>query len=214
MALVMSSLVASLHGQVFTDPGFESYSVNPGEFVRPSLGAWLFGGDAGVVEPPAPNSSTGPGNTWSATFAPVDGQQYASTYAGADTIRQGVVFATAGDFRLSVYAAAPNGSITIPPAGTFALGDGEFTFTLAGVAIGSVHTIPAGTGWTLFTADFTVGTSGTYQLGVRNTTVSPYFINYDAFDIQPVPEPSTVALGLLGAVGIALGSGWQRRAAR
>src|SRR5438045_2010175 len=97
IALVMSSLAAALHGQVFTDPGFESYSVNPGEFVRPSLGAWLFGGDAGVVEPPAPNSSTGPGNTWSATFAPVDGQQYASTYAGADTIRQGVVFVTAGD---------------------------------------------------------------------------------------------------------------------
>jgi len=212
MAFVVSSFIAASHGQVFTDPGFESYSVNPGEFVRPSLGAWLFGNDAGVVEPPAPNSSTGPLNTWSATFAPVDGQQYASTYAGVDTIQQGVVFATAGDFRLSVYAAAPNGSVTIPSVVTIALGDGEFTFTLAGVAIGSAHAVPAGTGWSLFTADFTVSKSGTVQLGVRNTAASPYFINYDAFNIQPVPEPSAIALGLLGAVGLALGGGWRRRA--
>jgi hypothetical protein len=214
IALVLSNLVGTLHGQVFTDPGFESYSVNPGEFVQPSLGAWLFGNDAGVVEPPAPNSSTGPLNTWSAMFAPIDGQQYASTYAGADTIRQGVVFANPGDFRLSVYAAAPTGSVTIPSVGTFALGEGEFTFTLAGGAIGSAHTVPAGTGWSLFTADFTVNKSGTYQLGVRNTTATPYFINYDAFEIQPVPEPSTIALGLLGAVGIILGGKWRRRARR
>jgi hypothetical protein len=198
------SFVATLHGQVFTDPGFESYAVNPGGFVQPTSGAWLFGNDAGVVEPPAPNSSTGPGDTWSATFAPIDGQQYASTYAGVDTIRQVVAFGAAGNYRLSAYAAAPNGSLTIPSVGTFTLGSGEFTFTLANASIGSLHTVPAGAGWSLFTADLTIATPGNYELGVRNTMAATYFINYDAFAIQPVPEPSTVALGLLGALGFAI----------
>jgi len=178
--------------------------VNPGGFIQPASGVWLFGNDAGVVEPPAPNSSTGPLNTWSATFSPVDGQQYASTYAGSDTIRQSVTFGAAGDYRLSVYAAVPNGAVTIPSVGTFALGSGEFTFTLANAAIGNLHTVPAGSGWSLFTADFTIGAPGDYQLGVRNTASAPYFINYDAFAIEPVPEPSPVALGLLGAVCVAI----------
>src|SRR5580765_4365267 len=132
------------HAQVFTDPGFESYTVSPGGFIQPASGAWLFGNDAGVVEPPAPNSSTGPGNTWSATFASFEGLQYASTYAGADTIRQTVAFGAAGDYRLCVYAAAPNGSLTIPSVGTLTLGSGEFTFTLGTAAIGGLHDVPAG----------------------------------------------------------------------
>ena len=94
--------------------------------------------------------------------------------------------------------------MTIPSVGTFPVGDGEFTFTLGNAAIGSLHPVFAGTDWTLFTADFTLAAPGDYQLGLRNTLSSPYFINYDAFAIQPVPEPSTIALGLLGALGIAI----------
>ena len=63
----------------------------------------------------AGNSSTGPLNTWSATLAAVDGQQYASTYAGSDSIRQLVTFATAGQYEISVYAVSPSGSL---PCGT------------------------------------------------------------------------------------------------
>src|SRR4051812_47903330 len=200
--VVVIGCITTLHGQVFTDPSFESYAVSPGGFVKPASGAWLFGNDAGVVEPPAPNSSTGALDTWSATFAPVDGQQYTSTYAGADTIRQTVAFSAAGDYRLSAYAAAPNGSLTIPGVGTYALGAGEFTFTLANATIGSLHTVPAGSGWSLFTADFTVSAPGSYQLGVKNTAAATYFINYDNFAIQPVPEPSTIALGFLSAAGL------------
>ena len=73
VAFVAISFVAALNGQVFTDPGFENYDVNPGGFIQPTFWAWLFGNDAGVVEPPAPNSSTGPLNTWSATLAAVEG---------------------------------------------------------------------------------------------------------------------------------------------
>ncbi len=91
------SRVPVLHGQAFVDPGFESYGVSAGGFIQPASGPWLFGNDAGLVEPPAPNSSTGPLNTWSAIFSPVEGQQYASTYAGADTLRQMVTFSAPGD---------------------------------------------------------------------------------------------------------------------
>jgi len=190
--------------QVLTDPSFENYAVTNGGFVQPATGPWVFGNDAGVVEPPAPNSSTGPLNTWSALFAPVDGQQYVSTYAGADTLRQLVSFGAAGDYRLSVFAAAPSGTLAIPGVGMFALGSGEFTFTLGNTAIGSVHLVPVGNSWGVYTAEFNIPAPGSYQLGIRNTLAASYFINYDAFAIQPVPEPASVALVLLGVLGLSL----------
>jgi len=81
------------------------------------------------------------------------------------------------------------------------LGNGEFTFTLGNLAIGSAHVVTAGNSWTLFEADFSIAAPGTFQLGIRNTLASPYFINYDAFAIQPVPEPSTLVLALAAIVG-------------
>jgi len=212
LAMIFIADAVALHGQTMTDPGFENYSVTNGGFVQPASGPWLFGNDAGVVEPPAPNSSTAPLNTWSATFAPVEGLQYASTYAGADTLRQLVSFSAAGDYQLSVFAAAPNGTLTIPSLGTFTLESGEFTFTLGNAAIGSVHPVPAGTSWSLFTADITIPAPGNYLLGIRNTLSAPYFINYDAFAIEPVPEPSAIALLLVGALGAAFC--WSRRKKR
>src|SRR3954470_13519554 len=199
LGLLAANSVVIVHAQSLTDPGFEPYAVDSGGFVKPTTGPWIFGNDAGVVEPFAPNSSTGPGNTWSATFAPIEGQQYASTYAGLDSIRQSVLFGAAGQYRVSAYAAAPSGSVTIPPAGTFTLGDGQFNFTLGNVPIGSPYTIAPGTDWSLFTADFTIPAPGNYEIGIRNNTTSPYFINYDAFEIKPVPEPSVWQLVL--AVG-------------
>jgi hypothetical protein len=210
-ALFVALIVPSFaQGQTFVDPGFENYVLSPGGFVQPATGPWLFANDAGVARPPATNSSTGPLNTWSATFAPVDGLQYASTYAGSDTLRQVVVFNNPGDYRLSVYAAAPNGTLTIPGVGTSTLGDGQFTFTLGNLAIGSTHLVTAGNSWSLYTVDFNVPAPGAFQLGIRNTASAPYFINYDAFALQPVPEPSTLALALLGA--LAAGAWWKRRA--
>jgi hypothetical protein len=204
MAAVGIISASALHGQTLIDPGFESYSVSAGGFIQPASGSWTFVNDAGVVEPPSPNSSTGPLSTWSAIFPAVEGQQYASTYAGADIIRQFVTFGTAGDYRLGVYAAAPDGTVTIPSVGTFALGNGEFTFTLGNTAIGNLHSVSAGSSWSLFTADFTISTPGNYQLGVRNTAGAPYFINYDAFTVVPVPEPTF--LGLSVALGIVIGA--------
>ena len=88
------------YGQALTDGSFEAFAVSSGGFVKPTSGPWVFTNDAGVVEPLVPNSSTGPLNTWSATFAAQDGQQYVSTYAGADSISQLVSFS----------ARAPTGS--------------------------------------------------------------------------------------------------------
>jgi uncharacterized protein YaiE (UPF0345 family) len=133
-------------------------------------------------------------NTWSATFAPLEGFQYASTYASGDTIRQPVTFSASGTYRLSVYAASPSGSVTIPSVGTFPLVDGEFTLTLNNVAIGSVHTIAPGSDWSLYDASFTISVPGSYDLGIRNTKAASYFVNYDAFELQAIPEPSCALL--------------------
>jgi hypothetical protein len=135
-------------------------------------------------------------NTWSATLAAKDGQQYASTYAAGDTIRQSVSFAAPGQYRIEAYAASPAGSLTIPTVGTFTLQSGEFAFTLAGSDIGGINTVATGAGWSLFSADFVVANAGSYQLGIRNTKAAPYFINYDGFAIEPVPEPAAWHFGL------------------
>jgi hypothetical protein len=190
--------------QALTDAGFENYAVNSGEFLKPANGPWSFTNDAGVVEPFAPNSSTGTLNTWSATLSAFEGQQYASTYAGGDSIRQGVTFPSAGQYAISVYAAAPSGTVTIPGVGTLNLTSGAFTFTLAGVNIGSLHTLLPGTGWSLFSDTFSIDKPGIYQLGIDNTVVAPYFINYDAFAIVAVPEPPSLELAVLGVLSAAL----------
>jgi hypothetical protein len=212
--LVLTSLCtlgpAAERGEiVLADPGFENYAVSSGGFLKPTSGSWTFNNDAGVVEPYSPNSSTGPLNTWSATFAPFEGQQYACTYAGADSIWQPVTISSAGVYRISVYAAAPDGNLTIPSVGTWPLLDGVFAFTVAGHAIGNVHSVPRGSNWTLYQADFSIEKPGGYLLGVRNQLVAPYFINYDAFAVQQVPEPGT--LSLLLVLGIVAGIEAMRR---
>jgi hypothetical protein len=208
-----AAAVSVARGQGFTDPGFENYAVSSGDFVKPTSGPWLFSNDAGVVEPYASNSSTGALYTWSATFSAPEGQQYASTYAGSDTIRQVVSFDAAGDYMISVYAAAPDGSVTIPTVGTLTLEDGEFTFTVGNTAVDSLHTVPTGSSWNLYSAVFTISSPGDYLLGVRNEKVAPYFINYDAFAIQLVPEPTTFQLVLafgVVAAGVKAIRCWQR----
>ncbi len=186
-----------LQAQSFTDPGFESYSVADGAFLRPASGEWIFVNDAGVVDPPSPSSSTGPLNTWSATFPAIQGEQYASTYAGLDSLSQSVFLAAPGAYLLSVYAAAPDGSITIPPLSPQTLVDGEFTFILNNSPIGNSHSVTAGATWTLYSVEFSIDTPGSYLLGLRNTRADAYFINYDAFEITPVPEPAAWQLTLL-----------------
>ena len=190
---------------VLTDPGFEDYSVTSGGFVKPTSGPWTFANDAGVVRPYSPNSSTGVLNTWSATFSAFEGQQYASTYAGFDSLSQLVSFSAAGDYRVSAYAAAPDGAVTIPSVGTLTLGDGAFTFTLANHAIGDAHTVTEGSNWALYEADFSIEQPGSYLLGVQSRGEDSYFINYDAFALRSVPEPCTLSLlSICGVIAAAV----------
>src|SRR4051812_31302220 len=185
------ALTQRLTGQTILDGGFEDEAVAPGGFLKPSIGPWTYNNDAGIVRPYSPNSSTGPLNTWSATFAPIEGQQYVSTYAAADLVKQGVVFTAPGTFRILCYAAAPDGAVTIPNVGTFALTSGQFTFTLGNTPIGTVNTVAPGSSWSLYSAMFNIPAPGSYDLGLRNTLADTYFINYDAFQIQSVPEPGS-----------------------
>ncbi len=193
------------------DGGFESYAVTSGGFIQPATGPWLFANDAGVVEPFAPNSSGGALDTWSATFAPVEGQQYASTYAALDSLRQAVSFTEPGAYSISVYAAAPSGSVTIPSVGTLTLGEGEFTFLFDNMPVGSLQPVTAGAGWSSFSADFTVGAPGDYSVGVRNTRSASYFINFDVFSVDAVPEPTVLQLCVSLGAGAFLLSAFKRR---
>ncbi len=198
------ALSGTAQGQTLLDPGFESYSVAAGGFVKPTTGPWIFANDAGVVEPFSPPSSTGSLNTWSATFAAIEGAQYASTYGSFDTLEQSVTFAMPGDYLISLYAAAPSGTVTVPPLPPITLGDGAFRFTLDGVSIGGAYTVQTDVGWTLYTQAFTIAAPGSHTVGVRNSLTAAYFINYDGFAI--VPEPATGLLVLLS-----LGLGLARR---
>ena len=215
LVAIMSGLCASVtntaQGQLLMDGGFENYTVSSGGFVQPSSGPWIFANDAGVVKPFAPNSSGGSLNTWSATLAPVEGLQYASTYAALDSLRQVVAFPAAGLYHLSVSAAAPGGSLSIPSVGTFTLGDGEFTFLLDNTAVGSLRTVPAGATWNSFSADVTIATPGNYEVGVRNTRAAAYFINYDAFQVELVPEPGVLQLSLALGAGVVAVRALRRR---
>ncbi len=191
---------------ILIDGGFEDFAVTEGAFLappNPGLGPWQFGNNAGVVDPYSPPSSSVGVGTWTATFAPIEGEQYASTYAGLDTLTQSVMFDTAGDYLISVYAAAPRGTVVIPPnPNELTLVAGQFEFTLDGAGIGSLVEIQPGAHWQQFDASFTIDTPGLHTVGVRNTRTAPYFINYDAFSL--VPEPSTGLLIMLGGGLVAI----------
>ena len=204
IALLTGVSGAALQAQSLIDPGFESYDVFPGGYVRLPAGSWTFTNDAGVVEPVSPNSSTGALHTWSATRAAYEGQQYVSTYANIDTVRQSVIFPAAGTYRLSVAAFSPDGMLTIP--GVFTnqpLADGHFRFWFGAGETGADLTVPAGADWGVYTTDVTVAAPGTYSVGVSNTVVAKYFVNYDAFQVTAIPEPATFVL-LSGSLFLAL----------
>lgn len=185
------------------DASFESFNVADGSSVMAPDGPWLWANDAGVVDPILPNSSNGAvDNTASGTFAPMDGEQYATTYATLDRVTQIVEFASAGEYELSVWAAAPDGTLTIPEVFVDRLLDtGGFQFVVDGTAIGDVNMLDPATPWTFYSTRFFVPSPGQFSVGVRNVVTAPYFINYDAFTLQTVPEPSgAMALGVLLAL--------------
>jgi hypothetical protein len=84
--------------------------------------------------------------------------------------------------------------LTIPSVGTWPLEDGEFTFILQNTPIGDLHTVVKGSSWTSYSAVFSINSPGTYTLGIHNTKMAPYFVNFDSFTVQSVPEPSTMVL--------------------
>ena len=202
--MLFLSMLPSNFAQSFIDPGFENDVVSAGQFIRPAESAWYFGNDASVVRPFAPNSSTEPLSTWSATFPALAGEQYASTYAGADQIRQTVLFPAAGEYEVSVYAAAPSGVVVINQS-PLTLVNGAFTFRLNNSSIGSEFVLSPGTEWQKYSSPFTIPAPGSYTLGILNTLTASYFINYDNFDIQAVPEPGIFSLVLV-ALPLALGT--------
>lgn len=201
--MVVGAAGVVMGGVVVSDGGFEGYSVAAGGFVKPASGIWSFANDAGVVRPYAPNSATALLFTWSATRNAYEGQQYASTYAGSDMITQDAAFPAAGKYELSVEAFAPGGTITIPDVlYNCPLTDGAFRFRFDHVNVGLVQTVSMNSDWTRYSTIVDVPAAGTYEVGVLNTATAPYFINYDAFAVQSIPEPATA--GTLLVLGFAL----------
>ncbi len=193
-------------GAVFVDPGFESYAVASGRFVRPCVGPWAFVNDSSVVEPFAAPTSLGTFSTWSATLAAFEGEQYACTYAGADVLSQSVSFSAAGTYTIGVQAYAPSGTVTFPGESPKTMVSGAFVFRVDGVSVGPAFTVPAASEWTLYSTVFTVSSAGAHTLGIANTLAASYFINYDAFCVEEVPAP-----GVCGALGVGGLSALRRR---
>jgi hypothetical protein len=133
--------------------------------------------------------------TWSATVTAYDGSQYASAYAGSDWFDQSVFFPAPGDYELSVYATSPEGSVVINGA-TSTLTTGEFRFALGGAVTGPTFSPPLGAGWSQYSAVVRVKAAGNRLVGFHTTKTAPYFINFDAFSVTRVPEPSGVFLSI------------------
>ena len=202
--IMLLGIASSVHAVTISDPGFESYNVASGGFTK-AAGPWGFSNDAGVVEPFSPNSSNGVLDTWSATFAAFEGEQYASTYAGLDTITQSVNVTAGGTYIFKIYAAAPDGTVLIPPnVDPSTLTTGLFSFTLDSSSLGS-FSIDPGTDWTEYSFTTTIA-AGVHAVGIVNTAAASYFINYDNFSLSQVPVPAAAWLfgsGLLGLIGVA-----------
>ena len=186
--------------QTVADAGFEQVPVASGQFVKVG-GPWAYTNDAGIVRPFGSSTTTEPLNTWSATRDAFEGAQYASTYAGGDTITQPVTFDQPGVYELSVMAFSPAGIQEIPgnPGLYKPLGNGEFRFEFGGGPVGPTWVVPVGSEWTRYATTVDVTQPGTYPVGIANTRVDVYFVDYDAFRIAAVPEPSAAALLLLTA---------------
>jgi hypothetical protein len=202
VALISTLGLRSTFAQVLVDPGFESYAVSSGGFLKPTTGAWVFRNDAGIVEPFSPSTSTAVLNTWSATLAPYEGMQYASSYAGGDWFDQEVFFPAAGQYLLSVYAASPSGTL-IQAGGAQQLVDGDFRFAVGGVVTGPTFTPPLDAGWARYRAVINIPAAGNRLVGFHTTKVASYFINFDAFSLTRVPEPASTALMLVGSAAAA-----------
>jgi hypothetical protein len=201
--MLLFGVVASAQAITIADPGFESFDVDPGGFTKEN-GAWSFDNDAGVVQPYAPNSSTAILNTWSATFDAIEGEQYASTYAGGDRIFQSVTFEKSGEYLFEVFAAAPGGSVNTG-GGYIPLSWGSFYFQV-GLQSAGYFVLYPDTDWAKYSATAYVE-AGTHLVQIKNGASAPYFINYDAFSLTLVPLPASIWL-----LGSALaGLGWLRR---
>ncbi len=198
------SVCRSALAQVVADPGFESYSLAAGDYLIPSSGPWLFNNNAGVVKPFSPPTSTAPLNTWSGTFAAFEGAQYASAYAGADWFDQSVSFPAPGDYLLSVYAASPGGTVVLN-GGTHQLTTGDFRFAVGGVVRGPTFTPLLDSDWARYSTVVSIPAAGSRLVGFHTTKTDSYFINFDAFSVTPVPEPSGMALVCcVAAAGLAV----------
>lgn len=191
----------SAMAQMIQDSSFEGYEVDPGEYLIPKDGPWVFNNDAGIVEPFSPNSTIGVDmDTWSATYTPFDGEQYVSTYASRDSISQMIDIPADGTYIVQIYAAAPDGTIQFPGSDPKDLVTGGFTISV-GNEISQIFQIAPGTDWSLYAAPFMLE-AGEQELRIANFGLASYFIHYD--NITIVPEPATLTILALGGCAVGL----------
>lgn len=165
--------------------------------------SWVLNNDAFI-----PFSSISHGDSWATpvedrvqyTFledvSPIDGEHFAITYAGFDTLSQSIHILSDGTYHLSVYANAITGksntaSSIASPKFALTMGDHSATFKEK-----------TGDGWNIYTLSAYL-TAGQYDIQIENLTRGVYSIAYDNVVVAPasIPEPSSSLLfGLSGAL--------------
>ncbi len=184
---------------LITDGGFESDTAGKG---APSSGAWTYTGasnqNTGVNQGPTQlvsGPSVGPhsGSNWfgfgdaltetlSQTVATTPGTNYTLSYWVALT------GSSTGDQFQALWNGTPISGSTITEKGNSSFAYKQFTFTVTGAP---------------------VVTSGTLTFAANN---NPAFWEMDDVSLlAPVPEPSSMALGGLAALGMIVPIGWKWR---
>lgn len=197
------------HGSVqFANPSFETDSdwttMNDAELA-------FAGGEAGWVW----NTPVAVGATWTSqedVTAP-DGESFAITYAGLDSISQSILIPEAGTYEFSLdwngiegFFTNSDGSVLGSGTGVFRLfADTAFGGGSRGedVLLSDAVTATTAGGWETFTWSVDLP-AGEVLVGVENIELASYAIGFDNFRVVPAP----------GAFGVVLAGGLLARRRR